>query len=68
MPYQTHIFISNVLIKAFGFQYLQPNRQPEVLIENLGIQRSIWEHAQNVYKITYRVYHAGGLFSLIKIQ
>jgi len=39
-----------------------------VLKENPGIQRFIWEHAEDVHRIMHRVGCAGGTFTSNKAQ
>lgn len=68
MPEKADIFIDDLPIKGPTTQYLGPDGKPEVLKENPGICRFIWEHAQDVHRIVHRVGHAGGTFAPVKVQ
>ena len=68
MTHTADIFIDDLAIKGPTSQYLDKNGNPEVLPENPGIRRFIWEHANDVHRIIHRVAHAGGTFSPSKIQ
>ena len=49
IPHTANIFIDDLPIKGPVSQYLDENEKPEVLQENPGIRRFIWEHAQDVH-------------------
>lgn len=58
---------------TYLYEELQPVMRtstvtPEVLPDNPGIHRFIWEHAEDVHRIVHRVEHAGGTFSPEKSQ
>ena len=63
-----NIFIDDLPIKGPESRYLMENGEPEVLKENPGIQRFIWEHAEDVHRIIHRVRCAGGTFASNKAQ
>jgi hypothetical protein len=68
IPSKANIFIDDLPIKGPRSTYLDEHGNPEVLKENSGIQRFIWEHAQDVHHIMHRVKEAGATFSAFKIQ
>ena len=68
MPDIANIFIDDLPIKGPETQYLNSNGEPEVLIENPGIRRFIWEHAQDVHRIMHKVKTAGATFAANKAQ
>lgn len=61
------IFIDDLPIEDPFSTYPDINGNPEVIFQNPGIRRFIWEHANDVHCILYRVGHAGGTFSPGKI-
>lgn len=68
IPHIADIFIDDLPIKGPSSIYPDINGNPEVLPQNPGIRRFIWEHANDVHRILHRVGHAGGTFSPGKIQ
>ena len=68
IPNTTNIFIDDLPIKGPKTQYLDENGKPEVLKENPGIRRFIWEHAQDVHRIMHRIKCAGATFAATKAQ
>ena len=68
MPHTADIFIDDLPIKGPATRYEDINGQPEVMAQNPGIRRFIWEHANDVHRIIHRVGHAGGTFSPSKTQ
>lgn len=68
IPAKTNIFIDDVPIKGPATEYLDKDGHPEVLAENPGIRRFIWEHALDVHRIMHRIGHAGAKFSPHKTQ
>jgi hypothetical protein len=68
IPHAANIFIDDLPIKGPTTQYLDAQGKPEVLQENSGIRRFIWEHAQDVHRIMHRVTCAGATFSGKKAQ
>ncbi|KAI0054659.1 hypothetical protein BV25DRAFT_1816753, partial [Artomyces pyxidatus] len=68
MPDKANIFIDDLAVKGPATQYLDAQGNPEVLEENPGIRRFIWEHAVDIHRIMHRVKHAGAMFSATKLQ
>jgi hypothetical protein len=68
IPEVANIFIDDLPVKGPKSQYLDKNGNPETLEENPGIQRFIWEHAQDVHRIMHRIKCAGATFSPKKTQ
>jgi len=68
IPNTANIFIDDLPIKGPTSQYLDSEGKPEVLEENHGIRRFIWEHAQDVHRIMHRVKCAGATFAADKAQ
>ncbi len=68
IPHTANIFIDDLPIKGPVSQYLDENEKPEVLQENPGIRRFIWEHAQDVHRVLHRVHCAGATVSSKKAQ
>jgi len=68
IPHTANIFIDDLPIKGPRTMYLDEEGKPEVLKENPGIRRAIWEHAQDVHRIMHRIHHAGATFAATKAQ
>lgn len=68
IPHTANIFIDDLPIKGPRTQYIDANGNPELLSENPGIRRFIWEHAQDVHRIMHKVKTAGATFSANKSQ
>jgi hypothetical protein len=68
IPNTADIFIDDLPIKGPASQYLDSEGKPEVLKENPGIRRFIWEHAQDVHRIMHRIKCAGATFAANKAQ
>lgn len=68
IPNFANIFIDDLPIKGPKTQYLDTNGNPERLIENSGIRRFIWEHAQDVHRIMHKIKCAGATFAATKAQ
>jgi hypothetical protein len=68
IPHVANIFIDDLPIKGPKSNYLDDQGNPEVLSENEGIWRFIWEHAQDIHRIMHKVKCAGGTFSGTKTQ
>ena len=68
IPDTANIYIDDLPIKGPKSQYLDANGKPETLLENPGIRRFIWEHAQDTHRIMHRVKHAGATFAPKKAQ
>jgi hypothetical protein len=68
IPKVANIFIDDLPIKGPATIYPDKNGNPEVLKENPGIRRFIWEHALDVNRIMHRIKQAGATFSAKKVQ
>jgi hypothetical protein len=68
MPDIADIFIDDLPIKGSKTQYLDSNGNPELLAENPGIRRFIWEHAQDVNRIMHKIKLSGATFAANKAQ
>ena len=68
IPEVANIFIDDLPIKGPATIYPDENGNPEVLKENPGIRRFIWEHALDVSRIMHRIKQSGATFSARKIQ
>ena len=68
IPDYVNIFIDDLAIKGPRSMYLDSKGKPEVLPENPGIRRFIWEHAQDVHRIMHRIALSGATFSGSKTQ
>ena len=68
IPQKANIFIDDLPIKGPKTQYLDEEGNPEVLKENPGIQRFIWEHALDVHRMMHKVTCAGATFAAAKAQ
>ena len=68
IPQVANIFINDLPVQGPVTEYLDQEGNPETLVENPGIRRFIWEHAQDVHRIMHRVKHAGGTFAPSKAQ
>jgi len=68
IPDVANIFIDDLPIKGPVSQYLDKEGKPEVVKENPGIRRFIWEHAQDVHRVMHRVGCAGATFAAGKSQ
>jgi hypothetical protein len=63
-----NIFIDDLPIKGPSTVYPDDQGNPEVLAENPGIRRFIWEHALDVHRVMHRIKKAGGTFAAKKSQ
>lgn len=68
IPHVANVFIDDLPIKGPKTQYLDQDGNPEVIPENPGIRRFIWEHAQDVHRVIQRIKQAGLTFSAAKAQ
>ena len=68
IPSTANIFIDDLPIRGPETEYPDEDGNPEVLKDNPGIRRFIWEHANDVHRIMHRVGHAGGTFAPNKAQ
>ena len=62
------VFIDDIPIKGPATHYLNSEGKPEVLPENPGIRRYMWEHLNDVHRILHRIGEAGGTVSAKKMQ
>jgi transposase InsO family protein len=68
IPHTANIFIDDLPIKGPATQYLDEHGNPEVIPDNPGIRRFVWEHAQDVHRVLHRVLRAGATISSKKAQ
>jgi transposase InsO family protein len=68
IPNTANIFIDDLPIKGPETQYLDSNGNPELLPENPGIRKFIWEHALDVHRIMHKIKLAGATFAANKAQ
>jgi hypothetical protein len=68
IPHKVSIFIDDVAVKGERTQYLTKEGEAEVLVENAGIRRFVWEHANDLHRVLHRLGRAGGTVSGKKIQ
>ena len=68
IPHTANIFIDDLPIKGPATQYLDEHGNPEVIPDNPGIRRFVWEHAQDVHQVLHRVHCAGATISSKKAQ
>ncbi|KIY60867.1 hypothetical protein CYLTODRAFT_363612, partial [Cylindrobasidium torrendii FP15055 ss-10] len=63
IPDHAQVYIDDVGIIGPALAYLDKNGQPEMLPENKGIRRFVWEHVNNVLRIVQRMKYVGGTYS-----
>ena len=63
IPEVTVPYIDDVPVKGPKSRYMLPDGSYEMIPENPGIRRFIWEHFQNVNRVVQRVKYCGGTFS-----
>lgn len=63
MPDYTEPYIDDVPVRGPKNRYELPNGGYEVIKENKGIRRFVWEHMINVNRIVQRMKYCGGTFS-----
>ena len=63
IPDVTIPYIDDVPIKGPKSRYLQEDGTCEVIKENSGIRRFVWEHFQNLNRVVQRMKYCGGTFS-----
>ena len=68
VPDVAGVFIDDIPIKGPATHYLNSEGKPEVLSENPGIRRYMWEHINDVHRILHRIGEAGGTVSAKKMQ
>jgi RNase H-like domain found in reverse transcriptase/Integrase zinc binding domain len=68
IPHCTNVFIDDVAIKGPKTMYKNSEGEFQVLLQNPGIRRYVWEHAVDVLRILWRMLQAGATFSPSKAQ
>ena len=68
VPDVAGVFIDDVPIKGPATRYLDSSGKEEVLSQNPGIRRYVWEHLNDVHRILHRLGEAGGTVSGKKMQ
>ena len=68
IPHRAGVFIDDLPVKAPKTWYPDKDGNPEVLKENPGIRRAIWEHAENVNIVMHKIRLAGATFSPKKTE
>ena len=68
VPDVAGVFIDDIPIKGPPTRYLTPDGKEEVLSQNPGIRRYMWEHINDVHRILHRLGEAGGTISAKKMQ
>nr|GAT43393.1 predicted protein [Mycena chlorophos] len=63
IPHTTIPYIDDVPIRGPGTRYEDTEGKPEVIPENSGIRRFVWEHFENLNRVVQRVKYCGGTFS-----
>ena len=66
VPHVTVPFVDDIPVKGPNSRYQNEDGTYELIPENKGIRRFVWEHIQNVNRIIQRMRHAGGTFSGLK--
>ena len=68
IPNKAGVFIDDIPIKGPPTQYLGADGKPELLPQNTGIRRYIWEHINDVHRVLHRIGESGGTVSGKKMQ
>ncbi|KNZ81386.1 hypothetical protein J132_00972 [Termitomyces sp. J132] len=63
IPHVTWPYIDDVPIRGPPHRYELPDGGYEVIPEDPGIRRFVWEHLQNVNRVLQSIKYAGGTFS-----
>ena len=63
IPEITIPFIDDVPIKGPASKYMNSDGMYEMIPENKGIRRFVWEHFQNLNRVVQRMKYCGGTFS-----
>src|ERR1700726_2423104 len=63
IPQVTIPYIDDVPIKGPATRYIQPDGSYEVIPQNHGIRRFVWEHFENLNRVVQRMKYCGGTFS-----
>src|SRR6202789_280427 len=66
IPDVTVPYIDDVPVKGPKSRYQLADGSYEMIPENLGIRRFVWEHFQNVNRVVQRMKYCGGTFSGFK--
>ena len=68
IPHVTQPYIDDVPVRGPASRYLLPTGEAEMIPENPGVRRFIWEHLQDVNRVVQRMKYCGGTFSGYKSQ
>ena len=68
VPEKAGVFIDDIPIKGPATRYIGPDSEEEIIPENPGIRRYIWEHLNDVHRILHCLGEAGGTVSAKKMQ
>ena len=68
VPNKAGVFIDDIPIKGPPTRYLGKDGKEELLPQNPGIRRFIWEHLNDVHRILHRIGESGGTVSGKKMQ
>ena len=68
IPHIANIFIDDAAVKGPKTEYLDKNGLPEVLKENPGIRRYVWEHSHDAHRVLHCIKESGATCSAKKIQ
>ena len=63
IPDVTVPYIDDVPVKGPKSRYVLPDGSYEMIPENSGIRRFVWEHFQNLNRVVQRMKYCGGTFS-----
>ncbi len=66
IPHFTQPYIDDVPVRGPETRYELPGGGYEVISENSGIRKFVWEHFQNMNRIVQRMKYSGGTFSGLK--
>ena len=68
IPHIAGVFIDDIPIKGPQTRYLDDDEKEEVILQNPGIRRYVWEHLNDVHRILHRIGESGGTVSGKKMQ
>jgi len=68
IPNPAHVMLDDCSMKGPATCYESPDGSPEVLADNLGIRRFIWEHLRDVHHIFHQLICAGATVSAPKLS
>ncbi|KNZ79488.1 hypothetical protein J132_09582 [Termitomyces sp. J132] len=63
IPHVTWSYIDDVPVRGPPHRYELPNGGYDIIPENSGIRRFVWEHLQNVNRVLQKIKYVGGTFS-----